>query len=1092
MKPFLVGLCALLVLGSTATAAGAQSRTSSAIRGTVVQEDGTPVPNATVTLRHEDTGIQRSATTTERGAFLMTVLQPGGPYTLTVSHIGFAETQREGIQLQVGEPHIIELVLRQEAVEIEGIDVEVDRVDVFNPNQVGPATRLDEITLEAMPILSRNIMDLAVLSPMVTENEDGGLSVQGQNTRYNAILVDGIVTQDPFGLTPSGVPGGQAGSKLLPLDAVAQYEVLVAPYDVRLSGFTGGVMNAVTRTGTNAWRVRASGVHRNESLIGDLQLPTGPTQASGVDRSLFALSAGGPIIRDKAHFFVTGEFEERTQPPDGFNLTRDDPTLIRISPETTAGFQEELAALGMDAGSVGPLALDTRLANVFGRLDWSLDDTHRLAVRNVFSHSEHHESPNRAAFDPYELSSNAVFRTSVNNTLSAQLLSDLGARGNNELTLKVQHTRDETDPASELPQVEAELISSIDGRAFARRVRAGGQFFAQENDLSQTTVRLTDALSLQRDDNTYMFGLSVAYFDISHTSLPGAFGEYFFASRPDLEANAPQRYQRGVLLEGQSPEAAFSVAEFGGFIQNEIRAGDGLTVRVGLRVDWPHVLESPQENPELVDLFGLSTAQVPSGQPLFSPRFGFNWQSDRRLRTQVRGGIGWFVGQLPFVWLSNAFHRNGMRSITQACEGRVTDDPLTGNTALPFTPEVPSPHAPVECFNGPPTDVKNVVVFSDDFKYPQSLKFSAMVDQELSSDISSSLGLFFNKTINQIVLQEQNLGDFEGNPGDLSGYGGFQRGLFGRPTGEGFAPTWDHPEFGQVLLATNDTRDWSLSLTAELRGRLWDDRLSFQTSYTFSRSVDRMSLVSTDMLANFGLNGISRHPNSAEITTSNFDRPHKIVAALFGSPIPGLPDTELSLLYTAQSGVPFSYVYRGDYNGDGYPGLGATLDRLNDLIYVPEEASQLPASIVTQGLLAQALRTDECLAEFRGELLERNACRTPWQHRLDLRASHTVHAGSTRIRFEADVINFLNLLNSDWGWVQTVRSNVPLLEPVGRGGDGFGPGGTLISRWGGGVLPAQDEEGQLVPTDPWSISSPASQWQAQFGIHVTFDPRRRR
>ena len=215
----------------------------------------------------------------------------------------------------------------------------MERTDVFNPSQVGRATRLDEIAVEAVPILSGDFMDLAVLSPLVKKTSDGGFSVAGQNTRYNAILVDGASQKDMFGLTASGVPGGQAGAKIIPMDAVAQYEILVSPFDVRLSGFTGGVMNAVTRTGTNDWRTRGFMVHRNETLMGDLTLPTGPVEASGVDRSLFGLSVGGPIIRDKAHFFIASEFERRNQPPTGFNLDRDDPFLVRISPEDMQAFQ---------------------------------------------------------------------------------------------------------------------------------------------------------------------------------------------------------------------------------------------------------------------------------------------------------------------------------------------------------------------------------------------------------------------------------------------------------------------------------------------------------------------------------------------------------------------------------------------------------------------------------------------------------------------------------------------------------------------------------------------------------------------------------
>ena len=118
-------------------------------------------------------------------------------------------------------------------------------------------------------------------------------------------------------------------------------------------------------------------------------------------------------------------------------------------------------------------------------------------------------------------------------------------------------------------------------------------------------------------------------------------------------------------------------------------------------------------------------------------------------------------------------------------------------------------------------------------------------------------------------------------------------------------------------------------------------------------------------------------------------------------------------------------------------------------------------------------------------MMARNSCRAPFQHRLDVRLAQRVWVGGAEVRLEADVINFLNLMNSDWGRIQTIAPTVTLLEPTGRDDNG-----ELRSKWSGGVLPMRDEEGKLVPTDPWSVASPESQWQAQLGVRVTFGQRR--
>ncbi|MGW8265956.1 MAG: carboxypeptidase regulatory-like domain-containing protein [Longimicrobiales bacterium] len=1077
-KRLLLLTIVLTGLGWDAVPAASQSQTTSAVRGIALRSDGRGLSEALVRIRHDLSGAERTVLTDQDGQFLLALLQPGGPYTLTISLLGFADGVEEGIQLRVGETHLVEMVLEEQALAVEGVSVRVERRELFNRSQQGPVTLLGERTLEAIPLPSRDIMDLTVLSPLVRTTEGGGFSVGGQNDRYNAILVDGLQNGDPFGLTPGGIPGGQAGAKLLPIDAVSQYEVLVAPYDIRLSGFAGGVMNAVTKTGTNDWRVRGFAVGRHDALMGDLMLPSGPAEASGIRRALLGLSAGGPILRDKAHFFVATEFERRTQPPSGYNLGRDPAALVGIVPEALEAFQDFFRReLGVETGLAGPYDLNQELANVFARADWNFDGGSRLTVRHVFAHARNDESPNRSPFQPYELSSNAVFRRSTNNTASAQFFQDLGNRGGNEVDLTIQRITDETEPGSSYPQVEAVVTSPAYSYTATRPVRAGAQFFAQENSLVQTSVRLSNTLTLARGRSTWTAGVLGTWYDIEHTYLPGAWGEYFFASLTDVFNNAPQRFQRTVLEEGQAPGVRFQVAEMGAFLQDQIVFGNGLTANLGIRADVPFVLDEPQENERVLSFFERSTSQVPSGMILLSPRVGLNWQREAELKTQLRGGFGLFTGQLPYVWLANSFENTGLRSVTQACFGRWTDDPLSGNTAPPFDANNPNP----TCLAGRPSEVRVVTLFEDGFRYPQYLKLSAAVDQELTPTLSASLGVIFSHSINQVLLRELNIFPQERALGPLRGYGGTDRTHFGVPTDDGFYPTRLLPGYQQVLLVTNGTGDRSWSLSAEVRGAILDN-LEVQAGYAYSRSYDRMSLASVDLISNYGFTPTHGDPNDPPLTPSNFDRPHKVVLALYGTPIPGLERTEVSLLYTGESGLPFSYVYGSDLNGDGYPFLGPAFDRNNDLLYTPLVASEVPSSYGTFTRLAAALETDPCLKKFRGTFVTRNGCRAPWHNRVDLRMAHNATLRGAHLRLEADLINVLNLMNRNWGLVKTIPPVSSLLAAYER----VPATAELLSEWDAGILPFRDDKGNLVTPEPWSVASPASQWQAQFGIRVTF------
>lgn len=1009
-----------------------------------------------------ETGAERQVLSNANGDYLVLLLQPGGPYEIEIGSLGYATFRRENLMLQVGDVTTIDATLDEQAIELEGVAVAVERAEIFNPQQVGPATLLSERVVEAVPLLSRDITELAVLSPLVQVTQSGGFSVAGQNDRYNALLIDGVLNKDMFGLTSGGVPGGQAGAKLIPLDAVTQYEILVAPFDVRLSGFTGGVMNAVTRSGTNETRVRAEVVTRNEALIGDLQLPTGPVEASGIDRSLVALSIGGPIQRNKSHYYISGEFETRRALPAGFNLFRDDPRLVRIGPDALTNMTDIFTGqFGGELGTGEIFSLNQDLANVFGRLDWNFDDGSRLTIRNIFSHTSNDQSPNRTAFEPYELSSNAIQREGTANSTSVQLFSPIGDRMANQMDLRVNFSSDETTPVSTLPQFDVGVLSSIDGSAFNRPVRFGGNFFGQENSLSQTAINFTNALDINTGDDILTVGVAANYYDIGHSFLPGANGEYFFASVTDLENNAPQRFQRTVIEGGADPQIDFSVLEVGSFIQTQLNAGKGLSMRFGLRVDVPYVFGAPQTNFDILDFYGFDTGSVPSGNVMISPRWGFNWQSEGEKRTQVRMGAGMFAGQLPYVWLANAFHNDGVRSVTQTCQGRITDDPGTPFAVPSYVPG----SLPTACQAAPFQLSRSAVVFPDNFRYPQDLKAAINVDRELTTSLSATFGVLMSRAVNQIGLRELNI-DRTAGSGPALELGGqerrFYRGLNGR--------------YSQVLEVTNEGQDNSAAVSVELRGRI-GDRLNLQMGYAYTRSFDRVSLQFADMQSNFGFTPVEVDANDPRVSRSVFDRPHKIVLSVFGRPIPWLPETEVSLLYTGQSGLPFSYVYGFDLNGDGYPGTGAAFDRNNDLIYVPERATDLPASLGTIGLFARAMESDDCIRANIGQIMGRNECRAPWQNQLDIRVAHTFDIGGAAVRLQGDMVNFLNFLNGEWGTIESIRSVVPLLEES--------TSDAAFVQWGGASIPIRGDDGEVGPADPWDVQSPASQWQVQLGARVT-------
>ncbi len=1068
---------ALLALGLLSTTVAepvplaAQSRSTAALRGDVRFPSGGPAPEAFVRLRNASTGLERTGLTNASGRFLFLGLPPGGPYEVEVTLLGYAAVTVESLTLAVGETLPLRITLSQQALELEGIDVSAERSGLFDPGRVGPVTLLPARQIANLPIPRRDLTELALLSPLVTRTESGGLSVAGQNDRYNAILIDGLTARDPFGLSPGGLPGGAAGGKLLPLDAVAQYEVLVAPYDVRLSGFTGGAMNAVTRSGTNDLEATAFAAHRPSALGGEFAAVTGSSSGADVSSTQAGFSLGGPIIRDRAHYFVALEYEALSQPPQGFILGRDDPNLVRLGEPEVAEAQDAIRSFfGADPGTAGVTSLDRSLLNLFARVDFALADRHRLTVRNVLARAVDDGGPNRLGVDPYGLTSNGVERRGLSNTLNAELVSVLGDRATNELSVLLQVGSDESLPNSRFPQVEVPVVSSFGEASAVRDLRAGAWLTAQDNDLNQLQLRITDFLTLARGNSTVTLGVTAARYEFSQRYLPGALGEFTFPNVRAIEAGLPSQLQWTSVSEGSSEQVDFGVTEVGVLAQSELYAGEGLTMRFGLRADIPWVDGNARRNWGVLNSFGWDTGDLPSGNVLISPRWSMNWQSDDgRGGTQFRAGAGLFNGQLPFVWLADALQNDGMRTVVNRC----TDESIPVWTGT----------LPTSCRTGEPEQIRNVTIFSPDFRYPQDFRLSVGLDRRVG-DATLSAGILFNRAFNQLVLEELNLGT-PSQVGPVREYGGVFRNYYGEPVERGFEPVRADPDFGQVLFASNESEDWAAAFTVEAQGSFRG--LDLRTGYTFSASRDRMSLVATDMISNFGFTGVETAINVQPLRPSNFDRPHKVVASVSAQPL-GERGPRVSVLYLGQSGAPFAYVYGGDVNGDGYPGFGPAFERTNDLFFVPEPPGILQMGAASQTLLATALESFDCLSDNVESYIARNSCRSPWQNSLDVRLSQIVPSALGRLRVDLDFVNFLNLVNPNWGRVETVRPVVPLIDLVERQeappdrGSGAPVIPPVIHRWSGASF--QGADGGLIPVEPWTAVPNRSQWQVQLGVRV--------
>ena len=1079
--PLLVPLVAALAVAPLHLSG--QSISTAGLRGRVVDTDGDPVEAALVTLTHTGSGATSKTLSVADGRYTLRGRRPGGPYRIAITHIGFRDFVREDIELLLGRFVDLEITLVSEAIDLEELVVEAEQDPEFNPGRIGIATLVTSETLSELPTLTRNFVDFAALSPLVRVSKEG-ISVAGGNYRFNTLNVDGALNQDVFGLSTNSVAGGRAGGRVIPLDAVEQFQLEVAPFDIRQSGFTGGALNAVTKSGTNEFETSAFGFHRASGLVGELVIDDASTvpELSTV-RGGFTVS--GPVRRDRAHFFIAGEWERVREPPTGFHVGEADPLRLSLHPDSVKRMRSLLKQYGADPGTASSFSLENRLANLFARFDWEMGERHDAMFRYSFAAADDDADPNRLPGDAYEFSSNAVAIRSRNHSAVFRLISSYGNRLSNEFSANVQILSDDETPESAFPEVDVRVDGIVDDLFVTRNVRAGAQFLAQNNGLDQRVLQASNNLSYDVGDHQLLFGASGIWFSFDRRFVPGALGSYEFGSIEEFALNRPDRYEITIPNTEQGAASYFQVSELAFYAQDEWEAHDRLTLRAGVRLDVPTFTGRPEPNAELHREFAIHVSELPDNGATWSARAGLNWRPFDG--TQLRAGTGLFTGRPAFAWLANAFQYNGRAVTTLLCR----DD-----QAPAFNPTAP---APTECAGGPGVGISPPIVnyFDPDFRFPQDWRTMFALDQRLPGGVVLSASWISNLARRQIFITNENLGE-KTDSTLTDGFGFDGRDVWGEPvdTIEGvlFYGGRISDLFGPVLRVGNRNGNYSYAATIEMR-KDFGNVLEVRTGYSLTRSADLQDLLSIDVTSNYGTTPINFHPNDPPPQRSRFDRPHKIVASAQTRFLPRFGGTGISLMYVGQSGAPYSYVYQGDVNGDGFPGpRGSRL--ANDLVYVPELGHQLiPAGIVAQRLWTTLVEQEECLNEQLNRILARNTCETPWSHRLDLRVSQTIEALGLSADVTLDMINVLNFLDPSWGIVQVSNPVVqiwrafrtrPTPDDAPCPNFPFEPctPNPLKVHYLGGIQRAQEPGMIGTALRPWAPEVPSSQWRVQLGLRM--------
>ncbi len=1011
VRPSQLSLLVLLVTTVLASGALAQGVTGSAVTGTITNHEKKPLPGVVVQVRNQATGTTFTAVTGSSGNYLLDNLPPGGPYLFTASIDGYYGHTRTGMQLVLGQRLNLDLQLQPfEAFEEEMVVVAEQADALQDQGRTGPSTTMDAKEMVRLPLQGRNFTDLIATTPQVS-----GTAMAGQNNRFNNIQVDGAAYNDLFGLSSSGTPGGQANAKPISMEAIQTFVVQVSPFDVRYGNFAGGMVNAVTKSGTNEFHGSLFGYGQNKVLAGKQDDPT----FLGYSIWQFGGSLGGPIVKDKAHFFIATDLQERDSSfGNAFQIGGANAEEDAIRAGFTSAEAERFTRILADkygitnAGTALAPQLRNPDRNVFAKVSTSVIPNSYLelsynfvgALQDSLTRAPTSTTSTRLR-DGYQLSNAGYAQTTSTHTARAKLTSTwLDGKLSNEFLTGFSIIRDARDPSSDLPLilVKAGRLGNADSW-----LAAGAERFSQLNELNQDIYQIQDSLTLAAGDHQITGGTSVEFFKLRNAFLQAATGVWAFDSLDDFEAGRASIFQRrfGASDLQEPGTAAFNVTQPGFYLQDNWSVFKGFTLTPGVRVDIPF-LSKANANPALLGnaTLPIDTSKVPSGNPLWSPRLGFNWDVENNANTIVRGGVGVFSGRPPYVWVSNAYSINGLSQVELTCNR------TSGSRQVPeFTLD---PNAqPFDCAGGtqPPSAPANqgeINYFDPKTRYPQNFRVALGADRRLPFGIVATADLLYTRDINGWYTTDENLvaegQSGEGRPmyGKSSGFNVDSRGNF-RST-----PSRIESNLVQAVKVFNKNGGQVFNGTLQLQKEI-RDLVDVSVAYSYTNARDLISLTSSQALSNFQFSPLDGDIQNRNLRPSAFDRTHRVTLTATSQLPYGF---NAGVIYTGQSGQPYTWTVNGDVNGDGVGG--------NDIAFIPGDESQITLQDPTQyEALKNFIDSQPCLRQAKGRLMQRGECRNPWQNLFNVRLgwNSPEFVKGQRLELQADIFNVLNLLNPEWG-----------------------------------------------------------------------------
>jgi hypothetical protein len=1011
-----------------------QGTTSGTFRGRVTADDQ-PVVGAQVVARNVATGVTRGTLTDAQGRYALPLLQPG-PYTLTITSIGYSAAERTGLTASAGIVSTVDISLSVQAVAIEEIEAIGQRASI---GQSGVATRVGAEQVENLPVAGRDFTDFLNLSPLVSPQPGigtgGQFSIGGQRTSGTNVQIDGTDANNIYF-------GENRGSSRSPfafsLESIREFQLITNGYDVEYGSYQGGVVNAVTKGGTNEFTGTAFYYNRGEALTSKDFLGGDPRDYIVHQ---FGASVSGPIKQDRLHFFVSADLQRKNQPI--FSLV---PGQTPISQDSLTRFLNALRnryGITNPEAYVGEFEQEENNTVLFGRLDWTLNANHRLTLRQNYSdfiQTNDRLNPNEA------ITHTGPFKDKAYSSV-AELNSVLGQSMFNTFRFQWSYEdrpRPPRDDGGSIPQFSVTAVGTGTNGIF------GGDATIFRNRLEETKFQLIDNFNVRFGAHSVKLGGNVLFGSNVNTFWLSGSGSFNFSNLTNFENGVVNTYTRSmracpvplvanaagetvICPEYDVPLAEFGYTEYSLYAQDDIQLTDKLLVTGGLRFQGTAFGDDPTFTQIVADTFGYRTDEMPGFTGL-SPRLSFIYDFGEQ-RTVLRGGAALLIGRAPTVLAGNAISTE-RPLLSISCSGAAAPT-LTAAVVQEMLSAGDGSRNPAACRSGAaPTGRPEYTLFADDFKLPRTWKASVGLEHNFATRTRLGLDLIFSRANNQFVVKDLNLGArscqsglpsgslANRDPENVTACFGLANELnrpvyvpraqynprFAASAGATANNRNSSNFFDRVYLNTSDGEAESYNAQITVDQQI-GEKLQVGAGYAWVRAFDNSSFSCCTSNEGFGGELTAGNPNVPGDVgdedllwgVSRFERRHTFTANfMWRAPL----GVRLNGIWRSQSGLPFTPVVDGDLNADG--------QNFNDRATISRALQFTNAAELDT--LNMLIGKWDCLEEQLDQVAKRNSCRGPWWHSLDLRLSKEFETiRGQRAELLVDLFNVLNGLNSDWG-----------------------------------------------------------------------------